>query len=77
MSLKDIQYLIKKTDIIALPILPLNEYKISETIDILCYLIGRQGLKDVVKNKVIFIKDDYLTIKNVIYTLYQKQKKPN
>lgn len=69
-SLKDIQCPIKKADIILNPILPLNKAIISETIDILYSLIERQGLENVVKDKVVPIKGNYLIIGNVAHALY-------
>ena len=77
MPLKDIQYPVRKVDIIPLPILSLKKSKISEKINILCCLVERLSLKGVVEDKVVSIKDDYLTIKNVTRALYQKQGKPN
>lgn len=73
MPLKDIQYQIRKADIIPLLILPLNKAKISETIDILHYLVERLGLKGVIKDIVIPIKGDYLIVRNMTHVLYQKQ----
>ena len=71
-SLKDIQCLVRKTDIITLPILPLNKSKILESIDLLDYLIERLGLESVVEDKLVPIKDDYMTIRNMTHALYQK-----
>lgn len=70
MPLKNIQYLIKKADIILLPILLLNEAKILETIDILYCLIECLGLKGIIKDKIVLIKGDYLTVKNMTRVLY-------
>lgn len=72
MLLKDIRYFIRKADIILFPILPLNKTIIMETIDILRYLIKRLGLKSLVKNKIVPIKGNYLTVGNMIYILYKK-----
>lgn len=68
--LKDIQSLIKKVDIILFPILPLKKAKILETINILRYIVEYLGLKNIVEDKVVLTKGDYLTITNVIYILY-------
>lgn len=77
MPLNDIQYSISKADIISLPILPLNHAKISETIEIQHYLVERLGLENIIENKVVPIKADYLTVRNVTRVLYQKQSKLN
>lgn len=65
MPLKDIRCPIMKADIISLLILPLNKTKISETIDILRCLVKRLGLEGVIEDKVVPIKDSYLTVRNV------------
>lgn len=70
MLLKNIWCLIRKVDIILFPILPLNKAKISKTIDILHCLVERLGLENLVEDKIVLIKDDYLTFKNVTYALY-------
>lgn len=72
MLLKDIWYAIKKTDIILLPILPLKEAKISETINILYGLVEHLGLENVIEDKIMLIKGNYFTVRNVTYILYQK-----
>lgn len=69
--LKNIRYLIRKADIIPLPIFPLDKTKISETINILCYLVERLGLENIVEDKIVPIKGNYLTIKNLTLVLYQ------
>ncbi len=75
--LKDIQCIIRKADIIPLPILLLDKTKISKTINILHCLVERLGLKGVVEDKVVLIKVNYLTARNVTCALYQKQSEPN
>lgn len=75
MLLKNILYQIRKTDIILFSIYPLNKSKISETVSILSCLIECMGLKSIVKDKVVSIKDNYLTIKNITHAIYQKQNK--
>ena len=77
MPLKDIRCAIRKTDVIFLPILPLNKATISETIDILHFLVERLSLQGVVEDKIVPIKRDFLTIKNVTQALYCKQDEPN
>lgn len=68
--MKHICWPIKKANVIPFPILPLNKATILETVNILHCLIEYLGLTGVVKNKIILIKSDYLTIKNVIYAIY-------
>lgn len=77
MPLKDIRCAIRKANVIPLPILSLNKATISETIDILCSLIKWLGLESVVEDKIVSIKGDFLTIRNVIRALYRKQDEPN
>ena len=77
MPLKDIKCAIRKANVMFLPILPLNEATISETIDILHSLVKRLGLKSMVEDKILPIKGDFLIIKNVIQALYCKQDKEN
>lgn len=72
MPLKYIWCSIKKTDIILFLILPLNKAIISETVNILYCLIEHLKLVCVIENKVILIKDNYLTVKNMTYATYQK-----
>lgn len=77
MLLKNIWCVVRKADIIFFPILPLNKAKISKTIDILRCLVKRLGLTGIVNDKIVPIKGDYLTIRNVTCTIYQKQNKPD
>lgn len=70
--LKDIRCAIKKANVFSLLILPLNEATILETIDILRSLIERLGLKSVVEDKIVPIKGDFLTIRNITQALYCK-----
>lgn len=77
MPLKDIRYVIRKTDVIPLSILLLNEATILEIIDILCFLVEQLGLKGMVEDKIVQIKRDFLTIRNVTQALYCKQDEPN
>lgn len=75
--LKKLWYAIKKADIIFFLILPLNKAFISEIINILYCFIENLGLVDIIKDKIILIKRNYLTIRNVTYIIYQKQDKLN
>lgn len=77
MPLKVIQYAIRKADVIFLLILLLNEATISETINILRFLVKWLGLKDMVEDKIMPIKRNFLTIRNVTQALYYKQDEPN
>ncbi len=77
MPSKDIWCLVRKADVILLPILSLNEASITETFDILCYLIERLGLSGIVEDIVVIFKGDYLTIWNVSHAIYWKLNKPN
>lgn len=70
MSLKDIRCSIRKTNIILLLILLLNKARIFETIDISYCLVERLDLESIVEEKVIPIKGDYLTVKNLTCALY-------
>lgn len=46
-------------------------------IDILRCLVERLGLENIVKDKVLSIIEDDLTIKNMTYVLYLKQSQSN
>lgn len=70
--LKDIQCSVRIANIILLSILSLNKVSIVEIVNILYYLIGRLRLSGIVKDTVILIKDNYLTIWNIIYIIYWK-----
>ncbi len=72
MPLKDIRYLVRKADVIPLPILPLNEASIAKTVDILRCLVGRLRLSYIVEDIVVPIKGDYLTVRNVTRVIYWK-----
>ena len=67
----------RKADGIPLSILPLNEASIAETVYILRWLTKRLGLKDVVEDKIISIKRDFLTVRNITRAIYRKQDKQN
>lgn len=75
--LKKLWYAIKKADIIFFLILPLNKAFISKIVNILHCFIENLGLVGIIKDKIIPIKRDYLTIRNVTYIIYQKQNKSN
>ena len=77
MPLKDIRYIIKKANVILLPILPLNKATILKTINILRFLNERRSLESVIEDKIVPIKRDFLTIRNVTWALYCKQDEPN
>lgn len=70
MPIKYIWCLIRKTDIIPFLILLLNKAIILETVNILYYLVERLGLASIVEDKIVPIKSDYLTIRNMTYTIY-------
>lgn len=66
MLLKEIQCVKKKADILLLSILPYDESKISETINILRELIQHLNLNDyVLEDKIVIIKKDWLTVQNI------------
>lgn len=66
-----------KADVISLLILPPNEALIAETVNILRWLTKRVGLTNVVEDKVVPIKGDFLTVRNITRAIYQKQDEPN
>lgn len=53
----------------------LDESKIATTIDINCYLVECLGLANVIEKKVIPIKVDFVTIRNIPCVIYWKQDK--
>lgn len=67
----------RKVDVIPLLILPLNEALIAETVDILCWIIECFDLTDIVENKVVPIKEDFVTVRNITRAIYWKQDEPN
>lgn len=77
MPFKSIQYAMQKANVISLLILPLNKALIAETVNILHKLIERFSLTDVIKNKIVLIKKNFFTIKNITCAIYQKQNKSN
>ena len=65
------QYAKEKANILPLPTLPYNEAEIIETIDILSELIQRLDLDDYVfEDKVVMAKGDWLTVRNITWTIY-------
>lgn len=48
----------------------LDKYKIIITIDIICYLIEYLGLTDIIEEKIVLIKRDFVIITNIIYIIY-------
>lgn len=57
---------------IFLLILPLDKSKIVIIINILYFLVKHFGLPNIIKNRIILIKKNFINIKNIIYTIYQK-----
>lgn len=72
MPLRKIQCIIQKADIILISILPLDEYKILITVDIICCSIKPLGLAGVIEEKIVLIKGKFVTVRNIIYAIYQK-----
>lgn len=75
MPLKNIQCIIQNVDIISLLISPLNKVLIAETVDILYGLVIPFGLTNVYQNKIILIKGDFVTMRNITCAIHQKQGK--
>ncbi len=77
MLLKSIQCVKEKANILLLPILPYDESEISETIDILRELIQCLSLDDYVfEDKIVIVKEDWLTVQNITRAIYQKAEEP-
>ena len=53
----------------------LDKSKIIMTIDILRCLGNHLSLTDITKDKVVSIKEDFVTIKNITSIIYQKHDK--
>lgn len=70
MPLKSIQYAMWKVYIILLLILSLNKVLITAIVNILHWLTKRCGLTNIIKDKIVSIKEDFLTIKNINYIIY-------
>lgn len=63
MSLLDIRYSPEIANIYPVPIFVYNKGTISKSIDIICKLVDQLKLiNNIVKNKIIFIKEDLMTI---------------
>ena len=61
-------------DILLLPTLPFNEGSIAGTIEILWEIAKRLGLSDeIVRNKIVLLKGDLLTIRNSRRAIYRWQ----
>lgn len=61
-------------DILPLPTLPFNEESIAGTIDILREIAKRLGLsEEVVRDKIILLKGDLLTVRNCRRAIYRRQ----
>ncbi len=62
------------SDILPLPTLPYNEGSIAGTIEILREIAERLGLSDeIVRDKVILLKSDLLTVRNCRRSIYRWQ----
>ncbi len=67
----------EKTDILPLPTLPYDKSEINETFDILRELIQCLDLDDYVfEDKIVMVKGDWLTVRNITRVIYQKQEEP-
>lgn len=75
MLFKNIQYAVWKADIIPLLILSLDEFNIITTNDILYCLGNHLVLADIIKDQIILIKGDFLTVRNITCVIYQKYDK--
>lgn len=65
---------LKKTTIYTLPTLPLDEAKVTETIEIIKAFMKELDIQLVtMKDLVVMFKGDYLTIRNVCLAMYQRQ----
>lgn len=72
--LRDIRCSLKKANILLLPPLPYNKGTISGSIDIIRKLADRLELTDdVIRDKVIWIKEDLMTVRNYRRTIYWRQ----
>ena len=59
-----------KVDVISLPILPLNKASIAKIVNILRWLTEYLGLINIVEDKVVSIKEDFLTLRNITCAIY-------
>lgn len=76
MPLFNIQYTVEKVDIFTLSILFYNEAHIRHTIDILYKLTYQLKLDSHISiGKKMIFKDNWLTIHNIIKTIFYDQKK--
>lgn len=57
---------------IFLLILPLDKSKIAIIMDILYFLVKHFDLPNIIKDRIILIKKNFINIKNIIYIIYQK-----
>ena len=65
---------IEVIDILSLPTLPYNDGSIAGTIEILREITERLGLSDkIVRDKVILLKSDLLTVRNCRRAIYRRQ----
>lgn len=67
----------RKADVISFLILLLEKSKIATTIDILRYLGDHLGLADIAKDKVVSIKRNFVTVRNVTNAIYRKYDEKN
>lgn len=73
MPLTKIQCAVQAADTLPLPILSLNEFKISGTIEILQEIIARLSLDPhILHDKIVIFKSNYMTVQNIICAIYCK-----
>ncbi len=73
--LREVQYHIEKADIIPLPNLPLDKALIARCIDSFKKYLKRLEIKDVaIFNKLLILKDDFLTVHNVTRAIDRRQE---
>jgi len=71
---------VRTTDIYTLPILDLNEALVDETIKILKAFVDELGIPlpvDSMADKIVLIKGDWLTIRNINLSLFQRHDAVN
>lgn len=68
---------VEKADILPIPTLAYDESTISGTLNILRTVTQVLGLtEDVVRDKVIMLKGDLLTVRNVTRAIFRRQDEP-
>lgn len=76
MLLLDIRCNLEKADLLTLPILAYNKGTILGTIDIIQELAERLELtNEVIRDKIIFIKGDLITVQNCCRAIYRRKDK--